>query len=312
MNRASNMTEEGNRKSLSKKSKNQESSGHRICTKGIVDFMIAAIFISCIAFGILSFAAAEGSDPPAVRYMKSGIRSVNHNMHVLYKAYYDEKGNLETQAAGHVAIEQEWDSNWNLISRTYLDETGQPMMRKDGYAKAIWEQNDNGTWNVHLLNLEGKEVPLRGKNLVQDVKTGEDGWTEWMTPNTGVENYCFNIGFVNLGPRKEGDVYTSTLEIEFKGVTAMEGQAFRFWTQGAQDGKWFTGNVWNSSIVYLEEVPDDRVYRYTSTVTVSGGMVNVSMFNVGFRCDYWNSGMFRVRNVKIEKGNTSSEWTAGL
>ena len=74
-------------------------------------------------------------------------------------------------------------------------------------------------------------------------------------------------------------------------MTAIEGQTLRFWTQGAQDGIWNTGNVWNGNLVNLYEAPEDGVYRYTATVAVSGAMVDISTFDIGFRCDYWASGM---------------------
>ena len=40
-------------------------------------------------------------------------------------------------------------------------------------------------------------------------------------------------------------------------------------------------------------------------------MVHATTFNLGFRCDYWNSGMFRIRKVKVEYGDTATEWTLG-
>lgn len=83
-------------------------------------------------------------------------------------------------------------------------------------------------------------------------------------------------------------------------------------SQGSQDGKWFTGNVWNTNLIYLDDVPEDGVYSFTSTATVSEGMINVSSFTLGFRCDYWASGMYRIRSVKVEKGDTNSQWSPGL
>ena len=135
-------------------------------------------------------------------------------------------------------------------------------------------------------------------------------WTDGPKKNT--KNSCFNIGFVNLGEKSEGDLYTCSVEIEFKDVKVTEEQAFLFVTQGAQDGAWTTGNVWNSALVKFKEAPEDGVYTFTSTVKISEEMAQISTFNIGFRCDYWESGSFRVRNVKIEKGDTVTGWTPGV
>ena len=133
-----------------------------------------------------------------------------------------------------------------------------------------------------------------------------------MTPGVNVFNSTQTIGSVNLGQKAEGDVYTCQLEIEFKGVTATEEQVFNFRSQGKQDSRWYTGNPWNRSLVELNKPPEDGVYTYTVTNTVSGAMTEVSTFSLGFRCDYWASGSYRVRFVKIEKGDTVGAWTPGL
>ena len=42
--------------------------------------------------------------------------------------------------------------------------------------------------------------------------------------------------------------------------------------------------MWNSSLIYLKEAPADGIYKFESTVAVTGDMVDVSTFGVGFRC----------------------------
>ena len=229
---------------------------------------------------------------------------------LIREEYYGADGKVYKQPAGHAAIEQVWDGDV-LVSRTYLGSDGTPVNRVDGYAKAMWEKGENCT-DVRFYDKDGAEVETTGRNLITDLKAGEDGWSDWLVPVYNVANSCQGIGYANLGEKKDGDVYTCTIEIEFRGVTATEGQTLRFWAQGAQDGRWSTGNVWNGSLVNLGEAPEDGIYRYTSTAAVSGDMVNVSRFDAGFRCDYWASGMYRVRLVKIEKGDTTGEWSPGL
>lgn len=237
-------------------------------------------------------------------------RVFNERRQVVTEEYYGTDGKPYEQAAGYTAIEQEWADD-ALLSRFYLNTEGQLINRTDGYAKAVWEQGDTCT-DVHFYDVNDLEVDIGSRNLARDVKVNADGWSDWLMPNYNTVNSCHNIGYTNLGPKAEGDVYTCTIEIEFKDVTATDGQAFRFWTQGAQDGKWNSGNVWNGNLVNLFEAPEDGMYRYTATVAVSGAMVDVNTFNIGFRCDYWASGMYRVRYVKVEKGETNTEWSPGL
>lgn len=229
---------------------------------------------------------------------------------LIREEYYGSDGKPYLQTAGYTAIVQEWNED-TLLSRAYINSDGQIINRTDGYAKAVWEQGETCT-EVHFYDANDLEVDIGLRNLARDVMVNADGWSDWLIPNYNTVNSCHNIGYTNIGPKAEGDVYTCTIEVEFKNVIATDGQAFRFWTQGAQDGKWNSGNVWNEKLVYLFEAPEDGVYRYTATVAVSGAMVDISTFDIGFRCDYWASGMYRVRDVKIEKGETSTEWSPGL
>ncbi len=239
-------------------------------------------------------------------------KTYDDNNKVIKEEYFGTAGEPLKQAAGHVAIAQEWE-NGILISRTYLDSTGKPVNRNDGYSKAKWVQNAEGmAFNVQFEDVDGKPVSIEGLNLVKDIRFGPDGWSEWMIPAKDVANSCITIGSVNLGEKHEGDTYTCYLEIEFKDVRGTEGKPFDFWTQGAQDGKWFTDNVWNMNLAYLKEIPQDGIYAYSSVVAVSGDMADVSNYAVGFRCDYWADGAFRVRNVKVEKGDISIDWNQGL
>lgn len=143
-----------------------------------------------------------------------------------------------------------------------------------------------------------------GDNLVVG---SSSEWSEWYTPEADKENRTFNVAIAYLGDKQVGDEYTCSLEIEFQGVTGGEGFGFR--TQGSVDKSWKLGNVWNSKIVKLSEAPDVGVYTYTATNKITEKNVDAIAFNIGFRCDYWSSGSFRVRNIKIEKGAEATEWT---
>lgn len=231
--------------------------------------------------------------------------------HLLSESYYDAEGRPQPQAAGHVAISQEWFGD-DLISRTYLDAGGMPTMRSDGYSRVMWTRSEQGVRSVHFLDLNGGEVQLAGKNLADGISTGPDGWSEWMIPKPNSANCCFKTGTMNLGEKVEGDAYTCRVEVEFKGVSESDGQEIWFSTQGAQDGGWKAGSIWFRNVINLREVPQDGIYEFVSTAAITAQMENVSTFDIAFRCDYWKSGAFRVRNIKIEKGEQCGTWTPGL
>lgn len=258
------------------------------------------ITIAC-SIVLLTPTAVYAEERSAKDYMDEGIRSAYHNMNLLYEAYYDDEGNLEVQPAGHVAIEQEWDDEGRLISRTYLDANGQPMNRVDGYAKAIWEEGENGTGIFSFYDMNGASVPGVNILMVTDIKAGNNGWSEWMEPKKNVENYIITVGSANLGEKKAGDVYICRIEIEFRDVTASDPEHFRFWTLGSVDGSWGYNNVWNRSLFWTDKVPENGAKEYMTSSVLDEAMAARNVFNIGFRCDYWSSGSFRVRNISIQK-----------
>lgn len=137
-------------------------------------------------------------------------------------------------------------------------------------------------------------------------------WSEWMMPKYDAENMCFTVAYAYPGEKKTGDTYTCQLEIEFSNVTEIQGNEdhkFRFWTQGAVDGSWKKRNIWIPKLVDMYIAPLDGVYKYTCKSFISADSVDAEVFDIGFRCDYWASGAFRVRNIKIEKGTTATDWT---
>jgi len=180
----------------------------------------------------------------------------------------------------------------------------------------------SGSFRVRNIKVEKGSVATDWCMAEADIGDGKNmavgssnEWSEWFTPEAGKENRTFNPFHAVLGAKNIGDAYTCSLEIEFKDVTAAadtEEEKFGFWTQGAVDKDWKIGNVWNSKIVKLSgdaEAPADGVYQYTATNRITEKNVDGEQFNLGFRCDYWKSGSFRVRNVKVERGTTATEWS---
>ncbi len=254
----------------------------------------------------------NGNAVPKVSGIAGFEREYDESGNVTMQIYLGEDGKPLEMPGGYYGISQKWDDG-TLIERVYLNENHEPTMRTDGYSKAVWKLGENGkTWNLRLEDLSGNSVSLEGKNLARDLNLGKDEWSEWIEPKLGIENYSINIGCANLGEKFPGDIYTSQVEIEFKGVRSTEGKEFAFWTQGAQDGEWFGENVWDLSLISLHEVPEDGVYKYVVSVVINEHMADISNFDIGFRCDNWSTGAFRVRNIKIEKGDSASECSPGI
>lgn len=226
-------------------------------------------------------------------------REYDQDRHLIKEKYYNPDGISYVTDEGYSGVLMSYDEDDNLISKKYIDENGDMVITKDGYAETRWEKDEvKDVWDIKFYDDIGTEISIEDVNLYTEMY---DGWSEWMSPYRDVQNSCFSVGNVNLGEKKEGDEYVCEIEIEFKNVTATEGKDFRFWTQGAADGKWTIGNVWNTSLIYLEEAPDDGVYTYTVIQPVNEAMQYASTFNIGFRCDNWASGSFRVRNINIKK-----------
>jgi len=173
-----------------------------------------------------------------------------------------------------------------------------------------WEETGVVETVDELNEIMGIE-PGDGVNLA--VGTSEE-WSEWMTPEYNAEDRCFTVSTAYLGDKRVGEPYTCQVEIEFSGVTAtqdIENNGFLFLAQGRVDEAWGelgASNVWNS-LVKLYESPADGVYKYTITKKIRDINVNATSFELGFRCDYWASGQFRVRCVKVEKGMNATDWT---
>ena len=240
----------------------------------------------------------------------SVARSYDQRGHLTLEAWYDAAGNPALMPGGYVAVAQTYGEDGSLLSRRYLGPDGEPVLRSDGFAEVRLEEADGAeSRNLTLYDLNGDPVSLESVNLVTGLQG--DGWSAWMTPRRNVTNSTFTVASANLGQKAVGDSFTCRIEIEFSGVTASGGRTFGFRTQGAADGAWGIGNVWNSSLIKLSEAPADGVYQFTATATINEDMASVSTFSIGFRCDYWASGSFRIRSVKVERGEAASPWSPG-
>ena len=239
-------------------------------------------------------------------------KAYNERGQLVLEGYYDANGWPKVMPAGYESIGQGYDENGKLITRKYLNCYGEPIIRTDGYSEAHWVFNEaTGSYDIQFCSTNNDNISTDGLNLAMGIPGDNEKWSEWLFPIYNLNDSTMTIGTVNLGDKQIGNKYTCQIEIEFKDVQATDGKPFRFVTQGAADGAWSIGNVWYG-LIQMDCPPQDGIYTYTVTNTVNDKMLGVSTFDLGFRCDYWSSGMFRIRKVKVECGDTATEWTPGV
>ena len=240
-------------------------------------------------------------------------RIYNAQGRIIREEYYDANGWPKTLPAGYEVLEQDYNEAGELVGRRYLNSQFEHIIRTDGYSEVRWIFNEEtDSYDIQFFSLDGVRISTDDKNLAIDIPGDDKNWSEWMIPEYNTDNSTIYIGTINLGEKKAGDVYTCQVEIEYKGVSATQGMPFRFWTQGSADGKWNIGNVWSMNLVNVQEPPQDGIYQYTISNHVNEKMEGITNFDIGFRCDYWGRGMFRVRKVQIEKGRTPNAWKPGI
>lgn len=129
-------------------------------------------------------------------------------------------------------------------------------------------------------------------------------WSEYWIPSTGV-NICRNVTKIVVPDTfKKGDVFTTSIEIEWSGFKSSEG-TFRLWSQGSQDGTWDKINPFTEKLADIRTESGSQLFKVTNTW--DGKATN---YIVGFRCDYSSgTGKIRWRRLKAEAGNKATDWT---
>ena len=212
------------------------------------------------------------------------------------------------------------DGVYKYVSTGYINETSVNAEQFDvGFRCDNWA---SGQFRVRCVKVEKGSIATDWSQSPKDMGDGinlamgtSGDWSEWMTPEYNAMHRCFTVSKVYPGEKQVGDPYTCQVEVEFSNVTMTEGiedGGFRFQTQGAVDGEWGdvgASNFWNVHIVQLFAPPADGVYKYVSTGYINETSVNAEQFDIGFRCDNWASGQFRVRCIKVEKGMNATDWS---
>lgn len=145
------------------------------------------------------------------------------------------------------------------------------------------------------------DLQIGGRNYA--VGTSNE-WSEYWMPSTGV-NICRDVTKIVVPDTfKKGDVFTTSIEIEWSGFKSSEG-TFRLWSQGSSDGTWDKLNPFASRLAEIRTESGSWLFKVTNTW--DGKATN---YIVGFRCDYSSgTGKIRWRRLKAEAGNKATDWT---
>ena len=150
-------------------------------------------------------------------------------------------------------------------------------------------------------------VNIGGRNLAHD--TSND-WSEWVTPKANSKNVTKSSGSVIYFPSEinVGDEYYIQCEVEFDNVTPSNGERSCFAMQGSVDGKWEANkfNPWNYSSCDIKNGIIKISKKKTSYVKPTPPEVYA---DCAFRVDYWATGRYRWRRIKVELGNKPTDWS---
>ena len=154
--------------------------------------------------------------------------------------------------------------------------------------------NQNVTKKFDNLQIGGRNYAVGTSNE----------WSEYWIPSTGV-NICRNVTKIVVPDTfKKGDVFTTSIEIEWSGFKSSEG-TFRLWSQGSSDGTWDKLNPFAEKLADIRTESGSQLFKVTNTW--DGKATN---YIVGFRCDYSSgTGKIRWRRLKAEAGNKGTDWS---
>ena len=154
--------------------------------------------------------------------------------------------------------------------------------------------NQNVTKKFDNLQIGGRNYAVGTSNE----------WSEYWIPSTGV-NICRNVTKIVVPDTfKKGDVFTTSIEIEWSGFKSSEG-TFRLWSQGSSDGTWDKFNPFAEKLADIRTESGSQLFKVTNTW--DGKATN---YIVGFRCDYSSgTGKIRWRRLKAEAGNKGTDWS---
>lgn len=155
---------------------------------------------------------------------------------------------------------------------------------------------------------EFNSLQIGGRNFARNTSSE---WSEWLVPKKDNLNFCGSICTIYTGQKKVGDIYTVSFDIDVKKFTQGSGGTFAIQIQGATDDKWLVGNPFTNYNFTKKALASDYTEHVSYKVIIhKEDTANATKFEFGYRCDYSDgTGKFRIKNIKVEKGNKATDWT---
>lgn len=229
-------------------------------------------------------------------------------------------GNAVLKVLDAYGINAEWIITGILQSvdgKTWINLDDGTFSFANGALKYTDGQLRIGSYDTAISDIESDIAGL--ETTVDNIEVGarnlawstKEDWGNWITPPANASSGRYIVGFAYLPEDKAvGDEYTCAVEIEFKDVGAGSGGAFRFYADGRVDYQDNVTNIWNTNLISLTTPPADGIQRRVYTAQITADNVNSEQFDLGFCSYYWNgTGKYRVRRIKVEKGNRATDWT---
>lgn len=171
------------------------------------------------------------------------------------------------------------------------------------WTRTVITYTDSTTSTSYSVGSTPEGIVVGGRNLLRG--TSND-WSNYWQPSTGT-NICKRTGSVMTIPSEcsAGDVFTTSIEIEWTGFKSASNGTFKIWSRGSQDNGWSNSNPFMTGLVDIHSASGRKVF--TITAKWDG---KCSVYDTQFRCDYSDgTGKMRWRRLKIEKGNKATDWT---
>lgn len=155
-----------------------------------------------------------------------------------------------------------------------------------------------------IEDLYNKQVG--GRNYARNTS---DEWSDWITLGN-IQNQVVTVCSSTYLPydKEVGDYYTSQIVIEWSSVEATNDGTFYIAAQTSVDGGWSKPSIWNTNLILHRTEPEDSVVKYVYTYQIQQSNKDAVEMRPAIRIDYAR-GSFRYKCVKIEKGNTATDWT---
>jgi len=150
-------------------------------------------------------------------------------------------------------------------------------------------------------------IDIGGRNLAR--KTSNE-WGRWYSP-LNKSNCVEVISLIYPGPRSVGDVFMLSFDIDVKKFTGSGDGPFALYVQGDVDGSWNYGNPFTNYNFATKALAGDYTEHVSYTCEIANTyQAKAVCFQLLYRCDYSDgTGKFRIRNLKVEKGNKATDWT---